>query len=78
MELQKELLATALQAAVTADLMAERVDGVALTVTQHGQTVYENYFGKAKHGSLFRIASMTKPITALAVLILADRGLLRL
>ena len=46
-----------------------------LRVDQKGET-FERAFGKAKPDSSFLIASITKPMTATAVMILADRGLL--
>ncbi|MFN0106283.1 MAG: serine hydrolase domain-containing protein [Bryobacteraceae bacterium] len=47
-----------------------------LRVEQRGE-VFERAFGKAKPDSPFLIASITKPMTATAVMLLADRGLLR-
>ena len=60
------------------DISSGRVGGISLSVHQNGATVYENTFGSAKKDSLFRIASMTKPITAVAALILMEKGLLSL
>lgn len=68
------------------DLSSGRVGGIALSVKQNGKTVYENFFGSASmtepkpvtKDTVFRIASMTKPITAVATLILIERGLLDL
>ena len=60
------------------DLSSGHIDGASVSVLQKGKTVYENHFGIAKPDSLFRIASMTKPITAAAVLLLWERGELRL
>ena len=60
------------------DISSGRVGGIVLAVNQNGKTVYENTFGAAKKDSLFRIASMTKPITATAALILVEKGLLSL
>lgn len=68
------------------DLSSGRVGGIALSVKQNGKTVYENFFGSASmteqkpvtKDTVFRIASMTKPITAVATLILIERGLLSL
>ena len=51
---------------------------------QDGQTVYQDCFGDERIGiqvsehMLFRLASMTKPITAAAILLLIDRGALEL
>jgi N-acyl-D-amino-acid deacylase len=60
--------------------------GAALAVTRNGRLVYARGFGwadrdahiKAEPDSLFRIASLSKPITAAAVLQLCERGKLRL
>ena len=60
------------------DISSGRVGGIALAVRQSGELLYENTFGAAKKDSLFRIASMTKPITATAALILMEKGLLSL
>ena len=61
-----------------ADLAAGRVDGVAVSVMQDGQLLYETHVGIATEQSLFRMASMTKPVTAAAVLLLMQRGKLGL
>ena len=47
-------------------------------VEQAGQILCEDHFGVASADSLFRLASMTKPITAAAVMGLYDRGALSL
>ena len=68
------------------DILSGRVGGIALSVCQDGETVYENFFGSARinekkpitQNTIFRIASMTKPITAVATLILAEKGALEL
>ena len=78
-KLQKQIRTT-----VLADMESERVGGVAVAVTQDGKTVYQECFSNEKLGiyvsenTLFRMASMTKPITAAAILMLADRGMLEL
>jgi N-acyl-D-amino-acid deacylase len=62
------------------------VPGGSLTVARNGHIVYSRGFGLADRerqelvqpDSLFRIASISKPITAVAVLQLAERGKLRL
>ena len=63
-----------------------KVPGAALAVARHGKLVYARGFGYAdrdtkqpvRPASLFRIASVSKPITAAAVLRLVDRKKLRL
>lgn len=60
--------------------------GAALAVARHGQLVYARGFGFADRDekqavqpeSLFRIASVSKPLTAVAVLQLVERGRLNL
>lgn len=56
------------------DLSQGNIGGASVYVEQTGQTLYENCFGDASARSLFRLASMTKPITAAAVMGLSDRG----
>lgn len=68
------------------DIGSGRVGGIALAVRQNGNVVYEKFFGSASmtenkpitKNTVFRIASMTKPITAVASLILIEKGLLSL
>ena len=68
------------------DITSGRVGGIALSVKQNGETVYKNFFGSASmteekpitDKTVFRIASMTKPITAVATLILMEKGLIGL
>ena len=68
------------------DVEAQRVCGAAVAVLQRGEVLYRANFG-AQHpestqplrdDAIFRIASMTKPITAVAVLQLAQQGKLQL
>jgi N-acyl-D-amino-acid deacylase len=62
------------------------IPGAALAVTRHGRLVYARGFGFAdveqqqpvQPDSLFRIASISKPITAVAILQLVEQGRLRL
>lgn len=60
------------------DLAAGRIEGASVSVMQKGAILYENHFGHAAPNSLFRIASMTKPVTAVAVLKLWEQGLMSL
>lgn len=83
-KLNKKVLEERVKKTINEDIQAGRVGGAAVAVMQEGQTVYQEYFGnealgiQVKEDTLFRLASMTKPITAAAVLILIDRGLLKL
>lgn len=60
--------------------------GAAICILEHGKEVYRKEYGYAdkeknipmKPDAIFRCYSMTKPITAVAVMILVERGLLSL
>ena len=58
------------------DLAECNVNGASVLVMQNGKTVYRNIFGLASNDSLYRMASMTKPVTAVAVMTLYDKKLL--
>ncbi len=63
-----------------------RIPGASLAISDHGRLVYARGYGYADVGarepvlpsSLFRIASISKPITAVAILQLIDQGKLSL
>ena len=65
---------------VWSDIESGKVGGASLCVMQDGETVYSNCFSSdiiaVNEKTLFRLASMTKPITAVAVMKLCERGLL--
>ncbi|MGP0067047.1 MAG: serine hydrolase domain-containing protein [Isosphaeraceae bacterium] len=64
----------------------KQIAGAVVLVARHGKVAYREAFGKqdAEAGiameprSIFRIASMSKPITSTAVMMLADQGQLEL
>ena len=64
------------------DLEEQNISGISLIVKQNGETVYRNCFGTTVPGgktpvtpnTLFRMASMTKPITGVAVMKLVEQG----
>lgn len=68
------------------DFQNNKIFGSAYYVYQKASGVFQKFFGltspktnsKITDKTLFRLASMTKPITAVAVLILVDKGLLSL
>ena len=84
--LDKDLLKTNIENAAEYDFKNKKVFGSAYLVFQNNEIMYNNCFGNTSLNSgkpvtentLFRLASMTKPITAIATLILIDRGLLSL
>ena len=68
------------------DLDNNNVVGSSYFVYQKGNVILKKHFGntdingskKVGDGTIYRLASMTKPITAVAILILVDRGLISL
>ena len=66
------------------DVRSGRVGGASVLVKQGGEVVYKGCFGSAADGvalsenAIFRLASMTKPITAVAVMKQVERGLISL
>lgn len=75
-----------LDEAMTAFMQKHKAPGAALAVSKNGRLVYARGFGYAdveakqpvQPASLFRIASISKPITAVAVLQLVERQKLKL
>ncbi len=71
---------------MTAFLKDNKIPGGALAVTRQGKLVYARGFGYAdlekkepvEPAALFRIASVSKPLTAVAVLQLAEKGKIKL
>lgn len=84
--LDAQRLENALCLRAESDLETNTICGASVIVRQEGNIVCERYFGttapygteKVAKNTIYRLASMTKPITAVAALILADRGMLRL
>ena len=85
-KLDRSLLAERIIASAENDLAEHNISGASLIVLQDGETVFRRHFGTTMpegkdpvtDGTLYRLASMTKPVTAAAVLALYDRGLLDL
>lgn len=77
-----ERITPVMQAAVDSG----RIAGAAVLVLRHGQVVYQRAFGWAdrearrpmRNDALFRIASQTKAITTVAVMMLVEEGRVRL
>ena len=84
--IQKECLARALEARAARDISEGNICGASVYVSQHGETCFRGHFGTTVPGgnepiserTLYRMASMTKPITTVAALIACEQGLLSL
>ncbi len=85
-KLDSKLLKKNIENTINSDIDNGRVGGAAVKVMQNGETLYRANFGYSDCDSktpiapntIFRLASMTKPITAVAVLIQVSRGLVDL
>lgn len=70
----------------TADVTAEKIPGAVILVARRGKVAYFQTFGfqdraagiAMKPDSIFRLASLTKPVTIVAALMLAEEGKLQL
>ena len=82
--LNSEKLEKNIDLRMAGDQESGKVGGSGIAVMQNGKEIYKKYFGKFSYSgescsevgdtTLFRLASMTKPVTAAAVLIQAERG----
>lgn len=74
----------AMQGVAAAFMNRHSVPGLSVAIAHHGESVYEEAFGYADHDNklkpshLFRIASVTKPITSVAIFLLIEQGRLEL
>lgn len=79
--IDKNVLRASIEKRVCRDIEEERIFGTSVLVKQEGEVLYKDFFGTTSPlnnepmavDTLFRIASMTKPITAAAIMILEDR-----
>ena len=84
MKLNRDKLKANIEKRIGDDVKSCRVGGALVQVCQDGEAVYRAAFGSKTPGlgdslpydTIFRMASMTKPITAAAILIQASKGLL--
>lgn len=84
--LDRDTLACRIDSSVKCDIAENKISGAALYVSQAGNVLYQNSMGFADSArgipvtdtTIFRLASMTKPITTAATLLLAERGALHL
>lgn len=79
--LNTEKLEKNIDKTVKKDLKEEKIGGIEVLVNQCGQRVFDRVYGNKFVGgepllknAVYRIASMTKPVTALALLIEYERG----
>ena len=83
-KLNAEKLNALVDARVNADIESGKVGGAALCVMQDGKVLLHKTYGyqnattkqPLREDAMFRLASMTKPITAVAALIAEEQGLL--
>ena len=84
--IDKQTLENNIEAIAQYDLTENNVFGSSYMVYQNGEIIYKKHFGiSSPHTqkpvddtTIFRLASMTKPVTAVAVLIALERGLISL
>lgn len=84
--INKELLSRAIQTRAAADIAEGNISGISVYVSQHGEECYRAHLGTTvpngaepvSDRTLFRMASMTKPVSTVAALIAIERGLLSL
>lgn len=80
--LDKDLLERKIDEIAFYDMENHNVFGSSYFVYQNGSTILKKYYGETGNGNamngdvLFRLASMTKPITAVAMMILEERGII--
>ena len=85
-KINPSVLESLLTSRMTRDLEENNLSGASLYVSQNGEPVFRGHFGTTSPGggtpvgesALYRLASMTKPVTAVGILTLYDRGLVDL
>lgn len=86
MKIDKNILKKNIEARLNSDIESGNISGAVCLVEQCGEVMYKGAFGvkspdsdaPLSENATFRLASMTKPITAVAAMILVDRGLMSL
>lgn len=84
--INRDLLTLRIEEIAQYDISENNVYGSSYLVSQNGEIVYRKNFGitnpqsniPVTKNTIYRLASMTKPVTAIAALLLVDRGLLSL
>ena len=83
-KLDKSIVREKIERRINDDIASGRVGGAQVIVKQDGEVIYENCFGMANEerelapDSMFRLASMTKPVTGVAIMKQVSRGLVSL
>ena len=83
-KLDKSIVREKIEKRINDDIASGRVGGAQVIVKQDGEVIYENCFGMSDEGralapdSMFRLASMTKPITGVAIMKQVSKGLVSL
>lgn len=60
------------------EMQEERIKGASLIVGHKGKREFQNVYGSDKENSIYKVFSMTKPITTTAIMMLYERGLVDL
>ena len=77
--IDREVLKKNIEARMATNLASARIGNASVWVWQDGQELYRNHFGPdVSEKTIFRLASMTKPITGVAVLQQIEAGKLSL
>lgn len=67
-----------LDALFAREMQEERIKGASLIVEHKGKREFQNVYGSDKENSIYKVFSMTKPITTTAIMMLYERGLVDL
>ena len=63
-----------LDALMEEEMQAERIKGASLVIEHKGKRVFQNVYGSDKADSIYKVFSMTKPITTVAAMMLYEQG----
>lgn len=83
-QLDKKKVKEKVEKRISADVASGKVGGAQVCVKQAGKIIYENCFGFSAENreltpdSVFRLASMTKPVTGVAIMKQVEKGLISL
>ena len=60
------------------EMWAERIKGASILVEHKGKVEFRNVYGSDREDSIYKIYSMTKPVTTIAVMMLYEQGVIDL